>query len=111
MPRVTVELRVGECKRLCRREALVLPLSEPGVRRLDVRVAELLKDFGSKRRTDTHRTHRDDLCVLIRQPRARLHLQKASRNVNRTGNVPLSPLVLFAHIDEDQLLARVEAVL
>ena len=102
-------LRVEDAREL-RRKAVALPVREAARERDDVLVPELLECLRRKGRPVAGLAVEDDRPGAIGRGALDTRLEISARDVDSPGKMALVPLVLFAHVDEERRVDRVEEV-
>jgi hypothetical protein len=104
MPAVAAALLVCERARHVEGESVSLPVGEPARERQDVLIAKLFERLRGKGRSAATGAIDDQRPCTIGRRGLDARLQIPARDVDRTGDVPLLPLVALPHVDEDRVL-------
>src|SRR5437660_897897 len=91
-------------------EALLVPAAPAAVHGDRVLVPHLLQIVGSESRAEAAAAVEDHFLVLVRDRGFDVAFDDAFAEVDRTLDVPLRPLAIFADVDQGKLFARVHAL-
>src|SRR4051812_29520370 len=92
-------------------ETLLVPAAPAAVHGDGVLVAHLLEIVGGKCGAESAATVQDDFLILVRDGLFDVALDDAFTEVDGAGNVSLAPLIVFADVDQRELLAGIQALL
>src|SRR2546426_3585856 len=104
MPAVSSEPVFGELLGNDKRKPVVLPFAVASGHGNNIRVTQLLKSLRGESRTRPACTIHNDGRRLVVDCLLNLHFEKTTRQENGARKVPFVPFVLFAHVEQDEVV-------